>query len=62
MNSIVTIGGLKFFRKMNCGLKLVHQDDEFISQFLRIGRANSNTWPVALGSCCYYYRCNGILR
>jgi hypothetical protein len=39
------IGGLKFLRQSNCGLKLAHWDDEFISQSLGINRANINAWP-----------------
>src|SRR3984893_11044234 len=39
------IGGLKLFRQSNCDLEPAHGDDEFISQILRINRANINAWP-----------------
>jgi hypothetical protein len=39
------VGGLKFFRQSNCDVKPTHWDDEFVSQFLRINRANTNAWP-----------------
>jgi hypothetical protein len=39
------VGGLKFFRQLDRNLEPAHWDDEFIRQFLRFNRANTDTWP-----------------